>query len=74
MTDKVHHLRPVRLENAAAAVLADAQASGLTDVVVVGYKPDGTMFFGASMASGPEALWLLESAKHELMSVVSASP
>jgi hypothetical protein len=46
------------------------QAIGkLEDVVIVGYTKEGDEYFASSYASGPEALWLLERCKQELLAV-----
>ena len=44
-------------------VLAEAQAEGLTDAVVVGWGKDGSMYLKSSYADGPNVLWLLEQAR-----------
>lgn len=44
-------------------VLAAAQAEGLTEVVVLGWSKDGTMYLKTSYTDGPNVLWLLEQAR-----------
>ena len=44
-------------------VLAEAQAQGLTDAVVVGWDRDGTLYIKTSYSDGPNVLWLLEQAR-----------
>ena len=41
----------------------------LDGVVIVGWDKDDKFYFASSYASGPEALWLLEKAKTELLAV-----
>jgi hypothetical protein len=48
-------------------VLHQASNAGLTEAVVVGYDADGEFYFGGSLASGPDALWLLEKARAALL-------
>ncbi|HSN18986.1 MAG TPA: hypothetical protein VLV87_12360 [Gammaproteobacteria bacterium] len=47
----------------ATRVLAEAQAEGLTDAVVIGWDKDGTLYLKSSYADGPNVLWLLEQAR-----------
>lgn len=42
----------------------------LDGVVLVGWDKQGEFYFSSSYASGPEALWLLEKAKTELLAVI----
>lgn len=53
-------------------VLQGARRAELTSVLVLGWQEDGELFFSASDADGPEALWLLEMAKHRLLVAGSA--
>jgi hypothetical protein len=41
----------------------------LDEAIVVGTNKGGDFYFASSVPSGPEALWLLERAKHKLMTV-----
>ncbi|HEY1991883.1 MAG TPA: hypothetical protein VGH71_05425 [Gammaproteobacteria bacterium] len=47
----------------AERVLAEAQAQGLTDAIVLGWSKDGTMYLKTSYPDGPNVLWLLEQAR-----------
>lgn len=47
-------------------VLASARATGLTDVVVLGYDADGCMCAFASHGAG-DTLWLIEQGKKWLL-------
>lgn len=47
----------------AEKVLAEAQAEGLTDAVVIGWNKEGTMYLKTSYADRPNVLWLLEQAR-----------
>lgn len=41
----------------------------LDSVIVLGYDKEGDFFFSGSNADGGDALWLLETAKRELMNI-----
>lgn len=56
-----------KLDFTVAQTLSFAAHANLTEVVVIGYDNDGEFYFTSSMADGPEALWLLEIAKRELL-------
>lgn len=43
-------------------VLAGARSAILTDVVVLGYRPDGSLY-SASSHGAPDANWLIDQAK-----------
>lgn len=72
MTDKVVNLAQgitdrdlnatVTLQN----ILRDINLAGF---VIAGYTEDGEEFFSSTYASGPEALWLLERCKQQLLDV-----
>lgn len=59
-----------KLDIPAERILDRAVKADLTDVVVIGYTKEGERYFASSYASGPEVLWLLENAKHDLITVV----
>lgn len=42
----------------------------LSQVVVIGYTKEGAEFFASSVASGADALWHLERARHNLLGIV----
>jgi len=48
-------------------ILAAAAGARLQDVVVVGWREDGEMYFASSQSNGAEVLWLLRQAEHELI-------
>lgn len=52
-----------------ADVILNSAMGKLKSVVIVGETEDGEEFFSASVGSGPEALWMLERAKHNLMTI-----
>lgn len=54
-------------------ILADAKAADLIEVVIVGFRRDGTEYFGASCADGADALYHLQRASHKLMTMVPQS-
>ena len=58
-----------RLDVDPGRVLEAALESALTDVVIAGYRLDGTEYFAASMADGADALWLIERLKKRLLDV-----
>jgi len=48
-------------------VLLGALNAQLSEVVIVGYGPDGSEYFASNKAGGPEVLWLLRRMEHALM-------
>jgi hypothetical protein len=42
----------------------------LEDIVIVGWRQDGEMYFASSQSNGAEVLWLLRQAEHELIASV----
>lgn len=48
-------------------VIRTAGEANLEHIIVIGWNKDGEFFFSSNKASGPEALWLLEIAKKELL-------
>ncbi len=51
-----------------STVLLQSEARGLSSVIVLGYTPEGTMWVSSSgSVTRQEALWLLESAKTQVM-------
>jgi hypothetical protein len=55
-------------------VLVAALAAGLTGVMVIGWDENGELYAASSIAGGPEALWLLEMAKKDLLRIGSNEP
>lgn len=51
-------------------ILKAAYDSDLETVIVIGMRKDGSEYFSASVASGPDNLWDIERAKHKLMQMV----
>lgn len=50
-------------------VLRKATDAKLTKVMVLGWDPEGEMYFAASFSDGGEALWLFEKAKKCLLEI-----
>lgn len=48
-------------------ILMGALAADLDQVVVVGFRKDGSEYFASSLADGGDALWHLERAKLKLL-------
>lgn len=48
-------------------VLQFATDCQLTGAVVMGYRPDGRMFFASSLADGGNVLWLMAKCQHALV-------
>jgi hypothetical protein len=48
-------------------LLTKALENGVTNVVILGYDPDGDFYFASSDADGGDVLWLLEIAKKRLL-------
>ena len=68
MSDNVVDLSVVsKVDTPPAKVLATAAGAGLTDVVVVGWKQNGFIYFASSSADAAEVNWLLDNAKQELI-------
>lgn len=52
-----------------ADVMLENAKGHLKSVLIIGEMEDGEEFFSASIADGPETLWMLERAKHKLMKI-----
>jgi hypothetical protein len=52
-----------------ADVMLENAKGHLKSVLIIGETEDGEEFFSASIADGPETLWMLERAKHKLMKI-----
>lgn len=48
-------------------ILQGALEAALTEVVVIGQRPDGTVYFAMSTAEAPSVNWMLDCAKRLLM-------
>ncbi len=48
-------------------ILQGALAAQLTEAVVIGQRPDGSVYFAMSTAEAPSINWLLDCAKRLLM-------
>lgn len=70
MTDNVVELPVVTTHDVSPTkILARASGAKLKRCVVVGVDTDGDLYFASSSGSGPEAMWLLERAKHDLLEI-----
>ncbi len=68
MTDNVTEFPGIsRLSTPVPKILASAAGAKLQDVVVVGWRENGEMYFASSQSNGAEVLWLLRQAEHELI-------
>lgn len=66
--DNVVYLnQPTRLDIPVKRVLKGAKRAKLDTAVVVGWDPDGSLYFASSAADGGDVLWLLELAKKKLL-------
>lgn len=61
-----------KLDLPPARVLDSAAEAKLSACLVVGWTEAGEFYFSGSMASGPEALWLLELARTRLLNIGEA--
>jgi hypothetical protein len=52
---------------AADGVLAEATKEGLTEVIVLGWSADGSMYIKTSCKDGPSMLWLLEQVRDVIL-------
>ena len=41
----------------------------LTEVVIVGYEADGSLYFASNRANAPDVLWLLKQAEQILLDI-----
>jgi hypothetical protein len=48
-------------------ILQAALEADLTEAIVIGQRPDGTVYFAMSTAEAPDINWLLDCAKRLLM-------
>ena len=48
-------------------VLEQAMWAGLDGAVVIGWDPDGELYFASTYANGGDVLWLMEHAKAALI-------
>lgn len=70
MTDNVIIFNGITRHDLPVERLIDrAQEAELESVVIIGWTPEGELYFASSKADGPNVLWLLEKAKKELLSV-----
>lgn len=56
-----------RLPIPAERVIEAALKAGIEDVLILGWLPDGGLYFASSMPDEPSALWLLEIGRNELI-------
>lgn len=66
MSNVVEFTGITTLDIPADRILATAQGAGLKDVLVIGYRDDGSFHFASSVADGGDVLWLLELTKRRL--------
>jgi hypothetical protein len=64
---KVIELAPTTATVPPEKILNGALNAGLTEVVVIGQRPDGTVYFAMSTAEAPSVNWMLDCAKRLLM-------
>jgi hypothetical protein len=48
-------------------ILEQAIAADLTDCVVMGWDKDGEAWFGSTMSSEGDILWIMEQVKHSMI-------
>lgn len=58
-----------RLKKPVPKILAQAAGEQLTEVIVIGTRPDGRRYFASSAPDGAEILWLLRKTEQDLMAV-----
>jgi hypothetical protein len=69
MSEKVIRFNGITKLDIKADVVLDSAMGVLDSAVVVGWDKDGQFYFGSSIASGPEVVWLLELAKKKLLEI-----
>lgn len=50
-------------------ILEAAKENNLAEVIIIGTHEDGEEFFASSFSDGPTAVWMLERAKLELLTM-----
>jgi len=55
----------IPVERVVEAILSE----GLTKIIVMGYREDGSTFFGSSFSDGGDVMWLMEKYKKALLDV-----
>lgn len=70
MMSKVIQLPVVTTHDLDPDTLLENSKGKLKHFVLVGYDLNGNEFFSSTKSNGPEALWMLERAKHKLLKVV----
>lgn len=58
-----------RLDIPVDRVINSAKESDLQEIVVIGHTKEGDLYFSSNKADGGSVLWLLESAKKELLAI-----
>ena len=56
-----------KLDIEADKVIVGSLEAGLTDVLVLGYRPDDSLYIAMSQADAAHAVWLLEKAKQAIL-------
>ena len=66
----IHEFNGVtRLDLPVERVLGMASEANLETCVVIGFNEDGELYFASTTADGGNVIWLLESAKLELLTI-----
>lgn len=55
-------------------IVAKINEESLSEVVVLGWKPDGSFYFASSIADGGDVLWLLRTAEIKLLQAGAVVP
>lgn len=61
--------RSVNVDLSVDQVLTRAQEAELSGAMVLGVREDGTMFFESSIPDGSDVVWLLEKARHLILTM-----
>lgn len=69
MSNVVELDQPTKVKTPVNVVLARAAGLSLQDIVVMGWKPNGELYFASSDPDGANALWLIKKAEHTMMVV-----
>lgn len=70
MNAEIHEFRGItKLDSAPGRIIDRARDANLTEVVILGFRPDGSEFFDSSKADGGAVLWHLQRAIHRLMTL-----
>ena len=69
MADVIEWPGITTLDLPAARILDRAKSANLSTAVVMGWKPDGSLYFASTVADGGDVLWLMATCKNALLKI-----